>query len=182
MVLRVVFPRTLKPIRPDNVLIIARSGATPFPKAEPGELVAILPPVAVEPSPAVVEAVEAAATEVLEPVVDATVEEVAPEVAPEAVAEVPTLYEAGEINAEVVIPVDAPAAEVAAEEVPEAKVEEAVEEVPAIESPEVEASHWDASMKKADLQAAAEALGLDLPATATKAEIIAALKAAEVVA
>lgn len=39
-----------------------------------------------------------------------------------------------------------------------------------------ESVHWDPSMKKADLLAAATALGLTLEATATKAEIVAALK------
>lgn len=194
MVLRVVFPRTPKPIRADNVLIIARSAHTPFPKAEPGALVAILPAVAVGPSPVVVEAVEEAAIEAFEPVVWVPVEESAPAEAPAdpAVAE--------EIHEDPIAP-EAEVPEVV-DEVPEV-VDEVVDEVPEVpevvapveESPaaEVEApavvvapeaveAHWDASMKKADLLAVAEAKGLDLPATATKGEIIAALKAAEVVA
>ena len=198
MVLRVVFPRTPKPIRADNVLIITRSAHTPFPRAEPGELVAILPAVTVEPSPVVAEAVEEAALETLEtfePVIWAPVEVSVPEEAPEEAPADPAVAE--EVHEDPI----APEAEVPAVDVPEVPVAETPEaeapvveapvveapvvevEAPAVEAaPEAEGSHWDASMKKADLLAAAEAKGLDLPATATKAEIIAALKAAEVVA
>lgn len=164
MVLRVVFPRTPKLIRPDNVRIIARSGHTPFPRTGPGELVAILPTVTVEASPVVATAVAEAVAEVLEPEVEAPIEAV--EVVAEVVLEAPVESVIEELV------VEAPVAE--------PKVEAPLE-VPAAEV-SAEAPQWDATMKKADLVNAAEALGLVLPATATKAEILAALKAAEVVA